>query len=60
MIKIYNTQSINPITAVMPTKVISSRKKKEDKNKKNKKSDEGKFLNILTSEMDKTQKVLRR
>lgn len=55
---INSSQSIAPVSGVI--KVISSRNKRDGKNKKNKESKDRGFSSILTEEIDKTKKVLKR
>lgn len=58
--RIYNTQSLAPVYKVMGVKNVCSNNKKDGKNKKNKKDKDRGFSSILSEEMEKSQKVLRR
>ncbi len=58
--RIYNTQSLSPVYKVMGVKAVCSNNKKDGKNKKNKQGQDRRFSNILSEEVEKTQKVLRR
>lgn len=62
MTRINGVPLVSPVEKVIEARIIGSRKKKEDNNKENKdqeSQDQG-FSEILSEEIEKTKRVLRR